>query len=62
MSFDSNYWQKRFKESEAKYAALPRWRWLKRSNLLEQIRMERRFAIQEMREQAAELRRKLGKD
>jgi hypothetical protein len=55
---DPNYWQKRYEASVAEYDVLPRWRWLKRSNLTEKIRAERGCALAEVRAQLAELKRK----
>lgn len=55
-----DHWSARLDEEQAKYDALPRWRWLKRSNQMEAIRMTRHIVIAEGRAELARIRRARG--
>jgi hypothetical protein len=57
-----DYWNARLDQEQAKYDAIPRWRWLKRSNQLEAIRMIRKIVIAEAHAELRRLSKKLGKD
>jgi hypothetical protein len=51
------YWSARLDQEQAKFDALPRWRWIKRSNQLEAIRMIRKIVIAEGYAEVDRLRR-----
>ena len=59
-SWGYEYWGARLDALQAEYDALPRWRWFKRSNLMEAIRTTRRIVIAEGHAELARLRRERG--
>jgi hypothetical protein len=55
-----DYWSARLDQMQTEYDAIPRWRWLKRSNRMEAIRMTRQIVIAECRIELGRLTKKLG--
>ena len=55
-----DYWSARLDQMQAEYDAIPRWRWLKRSNQMEAIRMTRQIVIAEGRNELRRLKKELG--
>lgn len=57
-----DYWSSRLDEAQAEYDALPRWRWFKRSSLMEAIRATRQIVIVEGRVELDRLRKARGEN